>query len=59
MLLFFVNVWASAAAMAAYDSVRSALFGVLFEAAASGIMKIRQNLFLSFKSISVFLACIT
>lgn len=59
MLLYFVKVWVSVATLAAYKMiVHSELFGVLFKAAASGVYKICQNLWLSFLSINVFLACI-
>lgn len=59
MLLFFIKVWVSSPVLAAYNIVvLSALFGVLFKAAASGVMKICQNLCLTSLSINIFLACI-
>lgn len=57
MLLYFIKVSVSSPVLAAYNIVvLSALFGVLFKAAASGVMKICQNLCLTFLSINIFLA---
>lgn len=57
MLIFFVTVWVSFTALATYNIiVHNAVFSVLFKAAASAVMKICQNLFLTFLDINIFLA---
>lgn len=59
MLLYFAKVSVSVAALAAYKIiVHSGLSAALSKAATSVDFKICQNLWLSFLSIKVFLACI-